>query len=105
MTVGRFTFTALVISGRKEACRERVMPGPSSQAIPPVVPTSFTSSFLELDTCRFISPDAPSCSGVPVSGSIRRTFSGVPHLRAICTVLLMKYTSEWKVPSVSVWRR
>ena len=50
----------------------------------------------------FISPEAPNSNGVPVSGSIKRTFSGVPHLTAICTVLLIKYTSEWKVPSVSV---
>ena len=55
-----------------------------------VVSTSFTSSFLELETCMFISPDAPNCRGVPVRGSMKRTFSGVPHLIPIWTVLLMK---------------
>ena len=84
------TFTALVISGLKDACSDFVRPAPSSQEMPFVVPTSLTSSFRALDTCTFISPDAPSCSGVPVSGSMKRTFSGVPHLMAICTVLLMK---------------
>ena len=90
MTAPRFAFTALVMSGRKEACRDLVNPGPSSQAMPLVVPTSFTRSLRESSTIRFISPDAPSSRGTPVSGSMKRTLSGVPHLIPICTVLLMK---------------
>ena len=82
--------TAVVISGRNAACTDLVKPSLSPQAMPFIVPTSFSSSLRESDTMRFNSPDAPSSSGTPVSGSMKRTFSGVPHLMAICTVLLMK---------------
>ena len=90
MTAPRFPFTVLMIRGRKAACRDLVNPGPSSQAMPRMVPTSFTRSLRESATARLISPLAPNSRGTPVRGSIKRTLSGVPHLMAICSVLLMK---------------
>ena len=44
---------------------------------------------------RFILPLAPGSRGIPDSGSMYRTLLSVPHLIAICSVLLMKYTSQW----------
>ena len=90
MTAERLVLTVLAISGRKLACTDLVKPSPSPQEMPFMVPTSLSSSFLESATARFSSPEAPSSNGTPVSGSMKRTFSGVPHLMAICTVLLMK---------------
>ena len=82
--------TAVVITGRKAFCTDLVKPSLSPQAMPFIVPTSFRISFRESETIRFSSPEAPSSSGTPVSGSMKRTFSGVPHLMAVCTALLTK---------------
>ena len=87
---GRLLRTAMTISGRKAFCTDLLKPAWSPHAMPLMVPTSFSSSLRASDTCKFSSPEAPISSGTLVSGSINRTLSGVPHLMAICTVLLMK---------------